>query len=45
MRTGRMGMRFLEEGGEWRLLCLLYADGLVLCGKSEEDRSVLVEMV
>ena len=26
-----------EEGREWRLSSLLYADDLVLCGESEED--------
>ena len=30
-------MRFQEEGGEWRLPGLLYADDLVLCGKSEAN--------
>ena len=30
-------MRFLEDGREWKLLGLLYADNLVLCGESEED--------
>ena len=30
-------MRFEEEGREWRLPDLLYADDLVLCGESEED--------
>ena len=35
-------MRFLEEGREWRLLGILYADDLVLCGESEEE---LREMV
>ena len=30
-------MRFLEQGREWRLPALLYADELVLCGESEED--------
>ena len=29
-------MSFLDDGREWRLLSLLYADGLVLCGESEE---------
>ena len=29
-------MRFQEEGREWRLPGLLYADDLVLCGESEE---------
>ena len=32
-----MGMRFQEEGREWRLTSLLYADDLILCGESEED--------
>ena len=27
-----------EEWGEWRLLCLLYADDLVLCCESKEDQ-------
>ena len=30
-------MRFQEEGREWRLIGLLYAYDLVLCGESEED--------
>ena len=43
---GKRGMRFLEEGGEWRLPVLLYADDLVLCGGSEEDlRSMLERFV
>ena len=38
-----MGVRFLG-GGESidSLVCLLYADDLVLCGKSEEDLKVMV---
>ena len=32
---GRRGVRFQEEGREWRLPGLLYADELVLCGESE----------
>ena len=32
---GRRGMRFQEEGREWRLPGILYADDLVLCGESE----------
>ena len=39
----RMGVRFLEEGREWRLPGLLYANDLVLCGESEEDLKVMVE--
>ena len=37
---GRRGVRFLEDGGEWRLPGLLYADDLILCG--EEDLRVIV---
>ena len=33
----------MEEGREWRLTHLLYADSLVLCGKSEENlRGIMV---
>ena len=42
MRIGRKEMRFQEEGREWRLLGLLYADDLVLCGESEEDLRAMV---
>ena len=42
MKIGRRGVRFQEEGREWRLLGLLYADDLVLCGKSEEDLRAMV---
>ena len=31
-----------EEGREWRLPGLLYADDLVLCGESEEDLKAIV---
>ena len=31
-----------EEGREWRLLGILYADYLVLCGEPEEDLRVMV---
>ena len=34
---GRREVRFMEEGREWRLPGLLYADDLVLYGESEED--------
>ena len=37
MGTARRGVRFMEEGIEWRLPGLLYAEDLVLCGESEED--------
>ena len=36
-------MRFLEDGGVWRLSGLLYVDDLVLCCESEEDLRVMVE--
>ena len=32
MGIGRRGVRFQEEGREWKLPGLLYADDLVLCG-------------
>ena len=35
-------MRFLEDGKEWILPGLLYADDLVLCGESEEDLRTIV---
>ena len=34
---GRRGVRFLEDGREFRLPGLLYADDFVLCGESEEE--------
>ena len=43
MRMGRRGVRFQEEGKEWRLSGLLYADDSVLCGESEEDLREIVE--
>ena len=39
-RIGRMGMRFVVKGSEWRLPGLLYADDMALCGdslSSEDD--------
>ena len=33
MRKGRMQVRFLEEGKDWRLRGFLYAGNLVLCGE------------
>ena len=42
MEMGRRGVRFQEEGREWRLPGLLYADNLVLCGGSEEDLKAMV---
>ena len=35
-------MSFLEDGREWRLPGLLYADDLILCGESEEDLRMMV---
>ena len=32
----------MEDGIEWTLLCLLYADDLVLCGESEGDLRMMV---
>ena len=43
MGMGRRGVRFLEEGREWKLPCLLYAYDLVLCGELEEELRVVVE--
>ena len=34
---GRRGVKFLEEGREWRLSGLLHADDLVMCGELKED--------
>ena len=42
MGMGRRGVIFMEDGREWRLPDLLYADGLVLCGESEEELRVMV---
>ena len=35
-------MKFPEEGSEWRLPGLLYADDLLLCKESEEDLRAMV---
>ena len=42
MGMGRRGVNLLEDGREWKLPGLLYADDLVLCGGSEEDLRVMV---
>ena len=42
MGIGRMGVRFLEEGREWRLPGLLYADDLILRGELKEVIKVMV---
>ena len=39
---GGRGVRFQEEGREWRLPGLLYADDLVLCDELKEDLRVIV---
>ena len=39
---GSRGVRFMEDGREWRLPGLLYAGDLVLCFKSEEDLRVML---
>ena len=39
---GRRGVRFLEDGREWRLPGPFYADELFICGESEEDLRVMV---
>ena len=41
MGMGRRGVSFMEDGREWRLPDLLYADDLVLCGELEEDLRVV----
>ena len=42
MGMGRRGVRFLEDGIEWRLNSLLYVDYLILCSESEEHLRVTV---
>ena len=42
MEVGRRGERFLEEGREWRLPDLLYADDFVFCADSEKDLGAIV---
>ena len=43
VEMGRMGVRFLEEGREWRWPGLFYADDLGLCGESVEHLKVVEE--
>ena len=40
---GKRGVKFQEEGREWSLPGLLYADDMVLCGEWEEDLRAMVE--
>ena len=42
MGIERRGLRFQEEGREWRLRGVLYSDDLVLCGELEEDLRAMV---
>ena len=42
MEMGRRGVRFLEEGREWRLPGLLYVDDLLSCGELEGDLRVMI---
>ena len=42
MGMGRMGVRFMEGGREWRFPGLLYVDDLILYGESEEDLRAMV---
>ena len=43
MGLGRRGVSFLEDGRDWKLPDLLYADDLVLCGESKDDLRVMVD--
>ena len=40
-----IGVRFLEDGREWRLLGFLYVDDLVFCAKSEKDLKMMFSCV
>ena len=40
-----MGVRFLEEGIEWKLPGILYADNVVLWGELEGDLKVMRHFV
>ena len=42
MGMGKGEVRFQEEGREWGLPVLLYADDLVFCGELEEDMRPMV---
>ena len=42
IEMGRRGVRLMEEGREWRLPQLLYADNLVLCRESEDHLRIMV---
>ena len=42
MRMGKRGVSFMEDGREWRLSGLFYADDFILSDKSEEELRVMV---
>ena len=42
MGMGRRGVKFQDEGREWRFPDLLYPDDLVFCGESEGDLGVML---
>ena len=42
MEMGRRRARFQDEGREWRMSGLLYADDLVFCGELEEEMRAMV---
>ena len=42
MGIGKRGLRFQNEGRDWRLPGLLFADDLVLCDELEEDLRAMV---
>ena len=43
MGMRKRGVRFQEEGREGRLIGLLHAEDLVMCGESEEDLMAIME--
>ena len=46
MGIRKKGVRFEEEGREWKLPGILYADDLVLRSESEEDlRAILARFI
>ena len=42
---GRMGVRFLEDGREWRLHSFFYADDPILCDEMEENLKAMEEYI
>ena len=43
MGMGKRGVTFLDDGREWRLPGLFYADDFFICGESDEGLRVMVE--